>query len=124
MELTPPQASALNEFVDPNKDPSIHSNALEILVEDVRNKKLFLEIIVRNLGSSLTSMDDLIRSRGICLVSEILIRVPNLKLTPQNASTFGQFLAARLLDTPTVPYVIQAIHALITNHELHQVKKK
>lgn len=119
MELSKQQASAIAEYVDPNKEPAVQANALDLLIEDVRNQKLFLEIIVRGLGESLTSMDDLIRSRGISLIAEILTKVPNLKLTPQNASTFGQFLSARLLDFPTVPNVIQAIHSLITNHQLH-----
>lgn len=119
MELSKEQREALNNFVDPNRSQDEHNAALHVLIEDVRSGTLVLEIIVRNLGESLTSMDDLVRSRGVSLIGEVLTRVPTLSLSPQNASTFAQFLTARLLDFPTVPNVIDAIHALVHHHTLH-----
>ena len=78
MELSKEQREALNNFVDPNRSQDEHNAALHVLIEDVRSGTLVLEIIVRNLGESLTSMDDLVRSRGVSLIGEVLTRVPTL----------------------------------------------
>ena len=118
MEINIKQLEDIKTFVDPNRNAEEHEDSLQRLLEDVQCKKLSLELIVKNMGEALTSDDDLTRARGISLIHEILSKITTLELSPPNASTFAQFLAARLLDFPTVPNVIAAINSLVSHHRL------
>lgn len=42
--------------------------------------------LVSKMGSQLTSVDDLVRSRGTLLLANVLDSLPNLKLTAQQLS--------------------------------------
>lgn len=119
MNLNERQRSAVQSFIDPNAGSDVHEENLEFVLQQVRDNQLALEVLVRNLGEALTSLDDLVRSRGLQLVAEVLMQVPDLCLSPQNASTFAQFLAARLQDFPCVTQAIDAIHALVRHHKLY-----
>ena len=119
MALTEQQQIHVLQFVDPNKSANDHEYSISALINDINDKKLAIEVIISGLGDCLTSPDDLMRGRGITLIAEVLYRVPNMKISPQNASTFAQFLAARLLDFPTVSQVVSALNALVRNHTLH-----
>lgn len=119
-QISEEQSNLLTKFTNPNNKKEDQDSALDKIIEQLVAKQINLGSIVLNLGKEFTSEDSVVRSRGVLLLYEIFNRVPELELSPENASTYGQFLSARLLDFPTVPNVLLAINALLKNFKLYE----
>ncbi|EGG16695.1 putative DNA repair and transcription protein [Cavenderia fasciculata] len=85
---------------------------------DVNSKRLELHQFVKMLGDYLQNRDNLLRSRGTLLLTEVLCRLPNLQLNEQQLSFFGEFYIDRLKDYACSSEVVKGIYALVAHHKL------
>ncbi|XP_031554304.1 MMS19 nucleotide excision repair protein homolog, partial [Actinia tenebrosa] len=95
------------------------NSCLTAIVKDVYERRKNLLEIVEDLGSYLTSTDVEIRSRAVQLLSEILQRLVNFKLTAQEVELLANFYRDRLKDHYSiVPYALLGLQALALNQNL------
>eukprot|EP00004_Rigifila_ramosa_P011376 TRINITY_DN2426_c0_g1_i1.p1 TRINITY_DN2426_c0_g1~~TRINITY_DN2426_c0_g1_i1.p1 ORF type:complete len:1142 (-),score=250.34 TRINITY_DN2426_c0_g1_i1:28-3423(-) len=90
-----------------------HNAALNALMIQLSRGSITLEQLVVQLESSLTSTDDALRARGTLLLSEALVRMPQLVLAPTALSTLFQFFVERLDDVACTGEVARALGAIL-----------
>lgn len=70
------------------------------------------------LGEHLTNLDELVRSRGTLLLSEVLTRLPTYPLDANAVHFLVGFFTDRIQDYPCVGEVLKGVLALVRNHVL------
>lgn len=113
--LDAPLAPAIEAFVEPENDDSVHKTSLNTVVMQV-HRRVSVEALIQALGPHLTSADDKRRARATQLLAEVLSRLPELPLTPNAVQLLLDFFADRLADLPSASACLQALLALASNH--------
>ncbi|NEJ83826.1 hypothetical protein GR268_46085, partial [Rhizobium leguminosarum] len=113
---------------------------MDLFAQGVHSGGVALHQLVENMADYLPSKDEVIRGRGTTprhhatthghvrglptnvlttatlLLSEIIARLPELKLDEGSLHFLSAFYADRLQDFPSISEVLKGILALLTNH--------
>jgi len=90
--------------------------ALEIVLGSIDGSVTFLDL-VKELGSSLQSNDQLIREQGMLLFSTVIDRLPSYSFDEQAVKVMVAFLVERSADYICEAECIYGLWALFTHHE-------
>lgn len=108
--------ATIDDFVNPEKGEEARTDALNTLLIRVHSGGVALHQLVENMADYLPSKDEVIRGRATLLLSEIIARLPELKLDEGSLHFLSAFYADRLQDFPSISEVLKGILALLTNH--------
>ena len=115
MNFDEPLSQIIQVFIDPEKDDSAHSTALNSVVIKVARKVTITEV-VEELGPFLTNVDAKVRTRATLLLAEVLTRLPDLKCPADATQSLLEFYVDRLEDYHSISPCCQALNALLKNH--------
>ncbi|TMW63550.1 hypothetical protein Poli38472_002491 [Pythium oligandrum] len=113
--LDAPLQPAIDAFVNPENDDTVHKTSLNTVVMQV-HRKVAIETLIQSLGLHLTNTDDKVRTRATLLLAEVLTRLPELALSPSAVQLLLGFFTDRLADFPSASACLQALLALLLNH--------
>jgi len=116
-----PTAEVINDFVRPDKSEGQKDEALNLLLIAVHRGQITLHQLVLHLKDCLISTDDLLRSRGTLLLSQLLTRLPDLSFgesASQQIQTLFSFFSARLQDYPSQSAALAGLLALSKFHDI------
>ncbi|GAM29107.1 hypothetical protein SAMD00019534_122830, partial [Acytostelium subglobosum LB1] len=88
------------------------------IIIDVNSGKLTIQQMVEDLGDHLQSTDTLTRARGTLLLSEVLCRLPQLKLNEGQVHFLSMFYYDRLKDFACASEVVKGVFGLVINHKV------
>lgn len=122
--------TVIGEFVNPQLSPSIQGSALLhvldggflcaspvlVTIIGVSHRRLTIQQLVEYLGEYLTSVDELVRSRGTLLLSEVLT-AQTLPLERVSVHFLIRFYCDRLQDYPCMAEVLKGLSSLV-NYKL------
>eukprot|EP01133_Synstelium_polycarpum_P012191 gene12191-14268_t len=108
----------IDNYANVNNPDDVKSSALNSILLDLNSGKLSIQEIVEHAGDYLQNTDSLLRARGTLLLSEILCRLPNLKLNEGQVHFLAEFYLDRLKDYPCASEVVKGVFGLATNHKI------
>ncbi|KAK8503384.1 hypothetical protein V6N12_034779 [Hibiscus sabdariffa] len=88
----------IESFVDSSLSPSQQAESLEAIASLLKNNQLTIETLVREMEGYLTTVDNVIRSRGILLLGEVLVRLASKPLDDATVHSLITFFTDRLAD--------------------------
>jgi Dos2-interacting transcription regulator of RNA-Pol-II/RNAPII transcription regulator C-terminal len=98
--------------------PGRESQQMNNILLAVHAEKTPVRELVEQLGDYLTSTDQLVRSRGTRVLSELLLRLPEWHLDSRDVHFLCSFFAVRLQDYGCVEEVLTGLCALLEHHRL------
>ncbi|KAA3478595.1 MMS19 nucleotide excision repair protein-like protein isoform X1 [Gossypium australe] len=88
----------IESFVDSSRSPTQQAASLEAIASLLKNNQLTIETLVREMEGYLTTVDNIIRARGILLLGEVLVRLASKPLDDATIHSLIGFFTDRLAD--------------------------
>ncbi|GMI72401.1 homolog of yeast MET18 [Hibiscus trionum] len=88
----------IESFVDSSHSPGQQAASLEAIASLLKNNQLTIETLVREMEGYLTTVDNVIRSRGILLLGEVLVHLASKPLDDATVHSLIAFFTDRLAD--------------------------
>ncbi|KAK9281071.1 hypothetical protein L1049_003964 [Liquidambar formosana] len=88
----------IESFVDSARSPTQQAASLDAVASLLKNDVLTIEIVVKEMGMYLTTTDNIIRSRGILLLAELLTCLASKPLDNATIHSLIGFFTDRLAD--------------------------
>ncbi|KAB2026611.1 hypothetical protein ES319_D06G232100v1 [Gossypium barbadense] len=88
----------IESFVDSSRSPTQQAASLEAIASLLKNNQLTIETLVREMEGYLTTVDNIIRARGILLLGEVLVRLASKPLGDATIHSLIGFFTDRLAD--------------------------
>ncbi|KAB2079049.1 hypothetical protein ES319_A06G205300v1 [Gossypium barbadense] len=88
----------IESFVDSSRSPTQQAASLEAIASLLKNNQLTIETLVREMEGYLTTVDNIIRARGILLLGEVLVRLASKPLDDATIRSLIGFFTDRLAD--------------------------
>ncbi|XP_057978065.1 MMS19 nucleotide excision repair protein homolog [Malania oleifera] len=89
---------SIESFVDSSSSPAQQDASLDAIASLLKNDKLTIEALVREMEMYLTTTDNIIRARGILLLAELLARLASKPLDNATLHSLIGFFTERLAD--------------------------
>lgn len=86
----------IESFVDSSRSPTQQAASLEAIASLLKNNQLTIETLVREMEGYLTTVDNIIRARGILLLGEVLVRLASKPLGDATIHSLIGFFTDRL----------------------------
>ncbi|XVF26849.1 hypothetical protein REPUB_Repub14bG0054800 [Reevesia pubescens] len=87
----------IESFVDSSHSPSQQAASLDAIASLLKNNKLTIQTLVREMEGYLTTTDDIVRARGIILLGEVLVQLASKPLDDASIHSLIAFFTDRLL---------------------------
>lgn len=88
----------IESFVDSSRSLTQQAASLEAIASLLKNNQLTIETLVREMEGYLTTVDNIIRARGILLLGEVLVRLASKPLGDATIHSLIGFFTDRLAD--------------------------
>ncbi|RLV93826.1 DNA repair/transcription protein MET18/MMS19 [Spathaspora sp. JA1] len=114
----------INQYIATTTDEVTTNNPyISELVTLITTDELTLLQFVSSLGKSLTSDMDLIRSKSMSCLSQVLAGLPPSKLTRQDVGVLVDFVLVKLDDKLSLPFVLQGLNSLVQMNQFNHGTK-
>ena len=109
---------AITQYLENND-----TNGLNNLLIQIKNKKIDLLLLIKELNDYLTAKELDKRSKGLLLLSDLLFRLPSWKLDDKELDLITDFLIKRIDDYSTISSVISVLYALFKHQTFINIKQ-
>ncbi|EFA86574.1 putative DNA repair and transcription protein [Heterostelium album PN500] len=108
----------IDSYININNNDQTKQTSLNILLLEINANKLSIHQLVEYLGDYLQNTDSILRARGTLLLSEVLCRLPDLKLNEAQVEFLAAFYHDRLQDYACASEVVKGVYGLCVNHKV------